>query len=120
MKLVAVEGCILTADTGTGNISINTNASQKCKVDGKGIYSGTLNISITGLSGSGFTNGSGNGTLIGTGIYTSIDSQSVVLEGDKSTTITVTATMTAYPYSEITVPTIVTINSAGQTVLKAE
>lgn len=120
MKNVAVEGCQLTANTGIGNISITTPASTNTKVDSKGVYAGTLTISITGLSGSGFTNGSGVGTLTGSAQNSKIDNQAIVLEGDQSDVITVKATTTSTPPTQIEVPTIVTIVSAGQTVMKAE
>ena len=120
MKNVVVEGCSLVADTGIGNIKIETDASKKVKVDQKGVYAGTLTISITGLSGTGFTNGSGTGTLTGTSVYNKVDGGAVVLEGDQSAQIPVNATTTSSPASSIVVPTIVTIVSAGQTVVKAD
>ena len=119
MKNVAVEGCQLTADTGTGNISIDTPASTNTKVDNKGVYAGTVTISIKGLSGSGFSNGTGSGTLTGTAQFNNLDQKPLILEGDKSVTIPVTAQIPNPPYTT-TVPTIVTIQSAGQTVMKAE
>lgn len=120
LKNVAVENCVLVADTGEGNISIDTPASANMKIDNKGVYAGTVTISISGLSGSGFTNGSGSGTLTGSAQFNKLDNQPVILEGDQSVTIMVSATTTSTPPEEIEVPTVVTIQSAGQTVVQAE
>lgn len=114
MMNIAVDGCVLQANTGAGNIKIETPPSQKVKYDEKGAYSGTLTISISGLSGSGFTGGSGSGVLNGSAQKVKIEGKAAVLEGDQSETITVSATTTSVPPVQISVPTIVTIISAGQ------
>lgn len=120
MMNLAVEGCILQANTGAGNIKIETPPSGKVKCDNKKAYSGTLTISISGLSGSGFTNGNGSGTLTGSAQKTKIEGKAAVLEGDQSVTIPVSATTTSVPPVQISVPTTVTIISAGQTKVTGE
>lgn len=120
LKNVVVEGCSLVANTGLGTIKIETPASEKVKANNSKVYAGTLSISISNLAGTGFTNGSGIGTLTGSAMKNKIDGQPVVLEGDQSDEILVNATTTSSPPTQIQVPTIVTITVAGQTVYKAE
>lgn len=122
-KNVVVEGCVLVADSGAGTITISSDASSNSKIDGKGIYAGDITISISNFSGPGFTNGSGSGTLSGSAQFVSVDGEHVVLEGDQSESINVTATITpppATPPYTMTVPTTVTITSAGQLSVQAE
>ena len=116
-KPVAVEGCTLTLSPGTGTATITSAASTKAKADGKGVYRGTLQISISGYTSSVITvagSGSGSGTLDGTSQTTKVEGQTVVLEGDQAT-ITVNGQATAgsstVPASE---PVTVTIQNAGQ------
>ena len=123
LKNIAVENCVLVADTGVGDIKISSPASLNVKAENKGVYFGVLNITITGLSGTyegvSFSNGSGTGTLTGSAQFTNVDNKPVALEGDKSVTIPVVAQIPNPPYT-MTIPTIVTIQSAGQTACKAE
>ena len=85
---------------------------------GKATYAGDLNISISGYSGQGITDGSGSGTLQPTSQYVKIEGEKVVLEGDKTTTpIQVTGSTSS---GTDTVSVTVTITSAGQTYVKGE
>jgi hypothetical protein len=67
---VAVDGCELEDVIGGGSVEIKSNPSDKNFAEGKGIYFGTINISVSGSDGGGaITNGDGQGTgtLTGTG-----------------------------------------------------
>lgn len=118
LKNAVIEGCTLVADSGTGTLKITSNASQNTKVDGFGVYAGTITISISNLTGAGFSGGTGSGTITGSAQYNKIDNQPVVLEGDKTAEIPVSAV--DGDGDPITVPTVVTITVAGQTVVKME
>lgn len=114
MKNIAVQGCQL--DCPFAQIMTSPKTSVKC--GGKATYAGDLNISISGYSGQGITDGSGSGTLQPTSQYVKIKGEKVVLEGDKTITpIQVTGNTSN---GTATVPVTVTITSAGQTYVKGE
>ena len=114
MKNIAVQGCQL--DCPFAQITTSPKTSVKC--GGKATYAGDLNISISGYSGQGITDGSGSGTLQPTSQYVKIEGEKVVLEGDKTTTpIQVTGSTSS---GTDTVSVTVTITSAGQTYIKGE
>ena len=113
MKNIAVQGCQL--DCIYAQIQTSPKTSVKC--DEKATYAGNLTIQITGYSGQGITGGSGSGTLQPTAEHVIIEGEKAVLEGDKTQTpIQVTGTTSGG--GSATVPVIVTISNAGQTVSK--
>lgn len=121
-KYIAVEGCTLSLSTGTGTITISTQPSNVLKAGGKGVYCGNLNFSITGYSSTVVTvagSGSATGSISPTSTTVSSKGNKAVLEGDNTT---VTVTGLAYSGSStvtVTETVIVTVESAGQTVVKA-
>ena len=50
MENVAVVGCTVTLSPGEGNKQITTQASLKVKADGKGVYFGPIDVSVSGYS----------------------------------------------------------------------
>lgn len=108
MKLLACENCKL--DCIYAQITTSPKTSVKC--DGMAIFAGSLNISISGYSGQGITNGHGQGTLQPTSRYVKIDGEAVVLENDE---VTIQVTGNTSGGGTATVPVKVTITEAGQT-----
>lgn len=118
-KYVVVSGAKVEITSGTGDASITSTPSQYVKINGKGVYKGTLDIKITGYSGTGFVNGNGSGQISPDSLYTKVDGEKVTLLG-ASATFTVSAQTTSSPPSQIEVPCTVVINDAGQTEVTAE
>lgn len=85
MKNVAVVGCTVTLSPGTGVAQITTQASLKVKADGKGVYCGPIDVSVSGYSDSVITvpgSGSGTITIQPSAQKIKIEGKSVILEGD--------------------------------------
>lgn len=85
MKNVAVVGCTVTLSPGTGVAQITTQASLKVKADGKGVYCGPIDISVSGYSDSVITvpgSGSGTITIQPSAQKVKVDGDYVILEGD--------------------------------------
>lgn len=119
MKNIAVQGCVLDC----AFAQITSLPDSKSKVDGLGIYCGSINIQISGYSSSVITvsgSGTGSGTLQPTSNHVKIGGKAVVLEGDE-VTITVNGQATSgtstVPMSELVT---VKITNAGQNVVKGE
>lgn len=125
-KNIAVVGCQLQDMTGGGTVSITSSASSRNKASNKGMYFGTISVSVSGSNGGGIINnynGSGVGTITGTGTKVLGNGQPAVLEGDTGT-VTVYGTRTdPSPDGEVTtsVSSVVTVKiiSAGQAVVIA-
>lgn len=128
MNYIAVQGCELefVNPAHSGDIKIETTPSQKVLADGKGVYHGTLQITIANFTGGDITVSKSGatvtpGTLNGGSTTTKAEGDPVVLQGDTSEDITVVGlkpqgntTVTA------TATTKVKIKKAGQTKAKAE
>ena len=85
MKNVAVVGCTVTLSPGEGNKQITTQASLKVKADGKGVYFGPIDVSVSGYSDSIITvSGSGSGTITiqPSAQKVKVEGKYVILEGD--------------------------------------
>ena len=117
---VAVDGCELEDTTGGGSVSVDSSPSDSDFAGGKGIFFGTINISVSGSDGGGkFTdkNGAGSGTLTGTGSnILNANGEPAVLEGDTADII-VNGTSGSYTQPPATVT--VKVKSAGQDVVIA-
>lgn len=125
MKYAAVEGCTLELSSGSGMIQINTSPSTKGKVQGKGIYKGTMNISVSGFTSTNIptwipSSGSGSGVIIGSATKNMLEKQPIIKEED-SCTITINGQMkTGMSTSPATDVITVKITNAGQSVMKVE
>ena len=85
MKNVAVVGCTVTLSPGTGVAQITTQASLKVKADGKGVYFGNIDVSVSGYSDSTITvpgSGSGTITIKPSAQKVKVEGDYVILEGD--------------------------------------
>ena len=85
MKNVAVVGCTVTLSPGEGMKQITTQASLKVKADGKGIYFGPIDVSVSGYSDSVITvpgSGSGTITIQPSAQKVKVEGKNVILEGD--------------------------------------
>ena len=85
MKNVAVVGCTVTLSPGTGVAQITTQASLKVKADGKGVYCGPIDVSVSGYSDSVITvpgSGSGTITIQPSAQKVKVEGDYVILEGD--------------------------------------
>lgn len=106
MKLIAVQGCTLTAVPGTVTIlpPPASVVSQTITIDSKPAYH-TISFTVTDEE----TASAGAGILNGTSIYCSGDSMPFVLDKDH---IEITLTNTT---SGATFPCVVTVTNPGQT-----
>ena len=85
MKNVAVVGCTVTLSPGEGMKQITTQASLKVKADGKGVYFGNIDVSVSGYSDNTITvpgSGSGTITIKPSAKKVKVDGDYVILEGD--------------------------------------
>lgn len=125
MKNAVVEGCTLELSSGSGMIQINTSPSTKGSVQGKGIYKGTMNISVSGFTSTNVSSwisgsGSGNGVIIGSSTKNMLEKQPILKEED-SCTITINGQKkTGSSTSPATDVITVKITNAGQSVMKVE
>ena len=90
MKNVAVVGCKVTLKPGKGVAQITTQASLKVKADGKGVYCGPIDVSVSGYSDSVITvpgSGSGTITIQPSAQKVKIEGDYVILEGDSGDAI---------------------------------
>lgn len=83
---LAVDECELEDVTGGGIVKVTSVPSNDVFANGKGVFFGTLNVSVTGSDGGGSigdNNGTGPGTIDGTGLNICDGSgQPALLEGD--------------------------------------
>jgi hypothetical protein len=85
MKNVAVVGCTVTLSPGEGIKQITTQASIKVKADGKGVYFGPIDVSVSGYSDSIITvplSGGGTITIQPSAQKVKVEGKYVILEGD--------------------------------------
>lgn len=119
LKNIAVEGCTLQLQSGTGTITINPGqTSAKARADGKAVYT-SLKFSVSGYTGGAITvagSGSGSGEIQTTARKVKADGRYVFLEGDQSAVFTLNGLQ---PSGGGTAPATATdtvkIQSAGQT-----
>lgn len=124
-KNIAVDGCQLEDSTGGGDVSIESDPSDKVKADGKGIYFGAVSVKVENSYGPNGAitdgNGAGTGTITGTGSAIKSGGQNALLEGDTAT-IQVSGTTTppgGSPTPVGPVSVTVKVTSAGQSVVVA-
>lgn len=85
MENVAVVGCTVTLSPGEGVAQITTQASLKVKADGKGVYCGPIDVSVSGYSDNIITvagSGSGTITIQPSAQKVKVEGDYVILEGD--------------------------------------
>lgn len=120
-KLIAVNGATLKLSAGTATEKeITSSPSSSSKIEGNGIYNGTINVQISGFVGSTVVSqtGGGSGSINGTASKVKVDGNPVVLKGDESGDILIIGTD---PYGNPAQETItVSIDDPGQDLWKAE
>lgn len=97
MKKIAVDGCtveITDPSIKALEIEIITQPSKNSFIDDKGIYCGTLTVVLNSLTYNGYSLETLTLTINGSSKNSTIDGQSVVLEGDESKNL-VPSTFTA-------------------------
>ena len=85
MKNVAVVGCTVTLSPGKGVAQISTQSSLKVKADGKGVYFGNIDVSVSGYFDNTITvpgSGSGTITIKPSARKVKVEGDYVTLEGD--------------------------------------
>ena len=90
MKNVAVVGCTVTLSPGDGVKQITTQASLKVKADGKGVYCGPIDVSVSGYSDGTITvplSGSGTITIQPSAQKVKVEGKYVILEGDSGSAL---------------------------------
>lgn len=120
MKNVVVEGFKYQFTSGLkGDVKITSDPSQFVKINGKGVYKGTLNVTVSNWTNGTISNGSGSGVIKADAKYMKVDGENVLLLGAKSESISITGTTQTPPYTSTTTDTF-TIIDAGQSGVKAE
>ena len=115
-KFIAVQGCVLKCGNPTAQATITTNPSVKVKADGKGCYSGVINITVIGATaGTVSQTKDGVGTITGSAIKVKIDGQGAVLMGDSTKDPIICPATDSASGASATIPVPVTILDAGQT-----
>ena len=120
LKNIAVKGCTLELQSGTGDIEITGTESTKVKADGKAVYT-EINFSISNYMGGNITNGDGQGTgsIIASAQKVKVEGNAVILEGDESATITLDGTQPGPSGSQpATATDTVKVSDAGQSKVK--
>ena len=134
LKNIVVEGCefeiyeneVLNSN---GSVSVDPTSvvSSNTSIDSKGVYT-TLAIQVSGFTSSNISNWiSGSGStqaaaqVTSSALYTSVDGNSVFLEGDEAIGVVVVGKVQV-GQSQVDTPCTVTvkIKSAGQSVVTAE
>lgn len=122
MKNVAVVGCTVTLSPGQGSKSITTQASAKVKADGKGIYFGPIDVSVSAYSDSIITvpsSGSGTITIRPTTQKVKVEGDYVILEGDSGSATISGKAQVGQSQIDVTSNVTAKIEVAGQTKVKA-
>lgn len=122
MKNVAVVGCTVTLSPGEGMKQITTQASLKVKADGKGVYFGPIDVSVSGYSDSIITvplSGSGTITIQPSAKKVKVEGKYVILEGDSGSAMISGKAQVGQTQVDVKSNVTAKIQVAGQTKVKA-
>lgn len=122
MENVAVVGCTVTLSPGEGNKQITTQASLKVKADGKGVYFGPIDVSVSAYSDSVITvpsSGSGTITIQPSAQKVKVEGKYVILEGDSGSAIISGKAQVGQTQVDVTNTVTAKIQVAGQSKVKA-
>lgn len=122
MKNVAVVGCTVTLSPGEGMKQITTQASLKVKADGKGVYFGSIDVSVSGYSDSVITvplSGSGTITIQPSAQKVKVEGKSVILEGDSGSAMISGKAQVGQTQVDVKSKVTAKIEVAGQVKVKA-
>lgn len=85
-KELAVEGCTLEIQSPvSGNASITSSASSKFKISNKGVYKGTVLVSVSGASQGNCQSASGVGSFTTTAQKMKVENETPLREEDEAT-----------------------------------
>ena len=122
MKNVAVVGCTVTLSPGTGVAQITTQASLKVKADGKGVYFGAIDVSVSGYSDGIITvplSGHGTITIQPSAQKVKVEGKNVILEGDSGSATISGKAQVGQTQVDVTNTVTAKIEIAGQAKVKA-
>jgi len=125
LELIAVEGCTIAHDSGSGisggTFTITSVASTRVKGQGFGVYTVTIDFTFAGGNEATVTPGTvvGSGSVSSTAIKTKAEGLIVMREGDTGT-LSGTGTNPAAPPPTLPVSGPVIIAAAGQSKARAE
>lgn len=119
-KYIAVQGCSFSIDEKDATLlcSVTSIPSTKVKIDNKGVYSGSISVTVTGWTDEVMELGTGIGVINSSANKISVENKKVLLEGDFCT-IAITG-VSLKTQSTITVDYELKISSAGQNIVKGE
>lgn len=118
MEFYAVQGCKFELSSGQGNVICTTAPSSKMMIGGKGVYIGTINLTIAAYTNGTITNGTGSGVLTGTSKNKSL-ALPIVRENDE-TLNDIVVTGVDVSGNTVTALVKVKISDAGQKLVKGE
>lgn len=114
-KELAVQGCtvkVTTAGMSCEAIAVTTPPSQEVLADGKGVYFGDIDVSLTAITSGSLVCASGTITITATGEDHTSHSKKAVLKGDKGTkTLTFTDSSTG---AQSQLPVTIEVTDPGQ------
>ena len=125
-KAIAVQGCTIAHDTGSGasggTFTVTSVPSIKCKAGGNGIYKGTLAFTWAGGNYTGGVPGTGvaSGTINFTATKTKADGQFVLRQDDTGTMNGTVGNPSGTPPTLPITSAPVKISNAGQTKVSGE
>lgn len=119
-KNIAVKGCTLTLSVGVGTVSITSPESTTTNLEGKGCYSGPLNVSVSNFADTTtqIVQGTGSGVINPSSTKVKVDGKFVVLEGDSCDVLV--SGIHSVSGSPLTQTVNVKISNAGQSIGVAE
>ena len=104
----------------SGTVSVITPSNPNMKIDSLNTYAGIITVSISNGTDGSITNATGIGTISPTSIFTKLDSNYVIREGDQSISIVMTGQNPSPPPPTSTYTTVIIVDTAGQTSTKSD
>ena len=123
MKNVAIEGMtILPVEHGVvlSGLVVDTLPSHDVLVDGKGVYSADVAVTVASAVFEGYTAVDLSFTLHPSAEYFSVDGSKALMEGDTSDTVTASGSNPELSPPQLNFPVTIKVSSAAQESVKAE
>jgi hypothetical protein len=117
-KELAVQGCTLEIQTPvSGNASITSSPSTKVKADNKGVYKGTVLVSVSGASQGNCQGASGVGSFTTTAQKCKVENETPLRKDDEAT-VTCNGTDPTQGGAPCSFSATVKVSDAGQNKVK--